>query len=64
MSDNRIKLRMGALELKSIKPFESLVDLTVVCLFFIPNDRLSGKQVGSQASLRVTRQLAWIQTIV
>ena len=32
-------------------------------LFFIGNDGLSGKQVGSQASLRVTRQLAWIQSV-
>ena len=27
------------------------------------NDRLSGKQVGSQASRRVTQQLAWIQPV-
>ena len=27
------------------------------------NDRLSGKQVGSQVSRRVTRQLAWIQPV-
>ena len=27
------------------------------------NDRLSGKQVGSQASHRVTRRLAWIQPV-
>ena len=27
------------------------------------NDRLSGKQVGSQASRRVTRRLAWIQSV-
>ena len=27
------------------------------------NDRLSGKQVGSQASRRVTRRLAWIQPV-
>ena len=27
------------------------------------NDRLSGKQVGSEASRRVTRQLAWIQPV-
>jgi len=27
------------------------------------NDRLSGKQVGSQASRRVTRRLAWIETV-
>ena len=27
------------------------------------NDRLSGKQVGSQASLRVTRRLAWTQPV-
>jgi len=27
------------------------------------NDRLSGKQVGSQASRRVTPRLAWIQPV-
>ena len=27
------------------------------------NDRLSGKQVGSQASRGVTQQLAWIQPV-
>ena len=27
------------------------------------NDRLSGKQVGSQVSRRVTRRLAWIQPV-
>ena len=27
------------------------------------NDRLSGKQIGSQASRRVTRRLAWIQPV-
>ena len=27
------------------------------------NDRLSGKQVGSQASRRVTWRLAWIQPV-
>ena len=27
------------------------------------NDRLSGKQVGSQASRRVTRRLAWVQPV-
>ena len=27
------------------------------------NDSLSSKQVGSQASRRVTRQLAWIQPV-
>ena len=27
------------------------------------NDRLSGKQVGSQASRRVTRRLAWNQPV-
>ena len=27
------------------------------------NDRLSSKQVGSQASRRVTRRLAWIQPV-
>ena len=27
------------------------------------NDRLSGKQVGSQTSGRVTRRLAWIQPV-
>jgi len=31
--------------------------------FLIKNHRLRGKQVGSQASHRVTRQLAWIQPI-
>ena len=30
---------------------------------FMGNDRLSGKQVVSQASRRVTRRLAWIQPI-
>jgi len=34
-----------------------------LCLFFMRNDRLSGKQVGSQASRRVTRRLAWIQPV-
>ena len=33
------------------------------CLFFMDDDRLSGKQVGSQASRRVTRRLAWIQPV-
>ena len=33
------------------------------CLFFMRNDRLSSKQVGSQASRRVTRRLAWIQPV-
>ena len=33
------------------------------CLFFIENDGLSSKQVGSQASRRVTRRLAWIQPV-
>jgi len=32
-------------------------------LFFMGNDRLSGKQVGSQASRQVTCQLAWIQPV-
>ena len=32
-------------------------------LYFIGNDRLSGKQDGSQASRRVTRRLAWTQQI-
>ena len=27
------------------------------------NDRLSGKQIGFQASRRVTRRLAWIQPV-
>ena len=30
---------------------------------FMGNDRLSGKQVGSQASRRVTPRLAWIQPV-
>jgi len=29
------------------------------CLFFMVNDRLSDKQVGSQASRFVTRRLTW-----
>ena len=33
------------------------------CMFFMGNDRLSGKQVGSQASRRVFRRLAWIQPV-
>ena len=33
------------------------------CLFLIGNDGLSSKQVGSQASRRVTRRLAWIQPV-
>ena len=46
------------------------IDYIVVCflnleilLVFNGNDRLSGKQVGSQASHRVTRRLAWIQPV-
>ena len=47
------------------------IDYIVVCFlkpfnfacFFIENDGLSSKQVGSQASHRVTRRLAWIQPI-
>ena len=47
------------------------IDYIVVCFlkpvnsacFFIGNDRLSGKQVGSQASRRVTPRLAWIQPV-
>ena len=31
--------------------------------FFMGNDRLSSKQVGSQTSRRVTRRLAWIQPV-
>ena len=46
-------------------------DYIVVCFFkplnsagfFMGNDGLSSKQVGSQASRRVTRQLAWIQSV-
>ena len=33
------------------------------CLFFMGNDGLSGKQVGSQASRRVTRRVPWIQPV-
>ena len=33
------------------------------CLFLMGNDGLSSKQVGSQASRRVTRWLAWIQPV-
>jgi len=32
-------------------------------LLFLGNGRLSGKRVGSQASCRVTRRLAWIQPV-
>ena len=47
------------------------IDYIVVCLlkslnsacFFLGNDGLSSKQVGSQASRRVTRWLAWIQPV-
>ena len=39
-----------------IKPLNSIV-------FLIGNDGLSSKQVGSQASRRVTRRLAWIQPV-
>ena len=47
------------------------IDYIAVCvlkplnsgLFFMGNDRLSGKQVGSQASRRVTLRLAWIQPV-
>ena len=28
------------------------------------NDRLSGKQVGSQASRRITQRLAWIHVCI
>ena len=47
------------------------IDYIVVCFlkplksacFFIGNDGQSSKQVGSQASRRVTRRLAWIQPV-
>ena len=47
------------------------IDYIVICFlkpvnsawFFMGNDRLSGKQVGSQAIRRVTRRLAWIQPV-
>ena len=47
------------------------IDYIVICFlkplnsasFFMRNDRLSDKQVGSQASRRVTRRLAWIQPV-
>ena len=47
------------------------IDYIVVCFlkpfnsacFFMGNDGLSSKQVGSQASRRVTRRLAWIQPV-
>ena len=47
------------------------IDYIVVCFlkplnsacFLMGNDRLSGKQVGSQARRRVTRRLAWIQPV-
>jgi len=34
-----------------------------ICLIFIGNGGPSSKQVGSQASRRVTRLLAWIQPV-
>ena len=34
-----------------------------ICLILMSNDTLSGKQVGSQASLWVTQRLAWIQPV-
>jgi len=34
-----------------------------ICLILTRNDTLSSKQVGSQASRRVTRRLAWIQPV-
>ena len=46
------------------------IDYIVVCFlkpvnsaFFMGNDGLIGKQVGSQASRRVNRRLAWIQPV-
>jgi len=47
------------------------IDYIVICFlkpvnstcFFMGNDRLSGKPVGSQASRRVTQRLAWIQLV-
>ena len=47
------------------------IDYIVVCFlkplksacFFTGNDGLSSKQVGSQASRRVTLRLAWIQPV-
>jgi len=32
-------------------------------LLLMGNDILSGKQVGAQASRRVTRRLAWVQSV-
>ena len=32
-----------------------------ICLILMKNETLSNKQVGSQASRRVTRRLAWVQ---
>ena len=34
-----------------------------LCLFFMGNGRLSGKQIGSETSRRITQQLAWIQLV-
>ena len=47
------------------------IDYIVVCFlklfnsacFFMGKDRLSAKQVGSQASRRVAWQLAWIKSV-
>ena len=47
------------------------IDFIVVCFlkpvnsacFFMGNDGLSSKQVGSQASRRVIQRLAWIQPV-
>ena len=39
-----------------------LKPLSSAC-FFMGNDGLRSKQVGSQASRRVTRRLAWIQSV-
>ena len=40
-----------------------LFETLKICLLLMATDSLSGKQVGSQASCRVTRQLAWIQPV-
>ena len=34
-----------------------------IMLVFMGNGKLSSKQIGSQASHQVTRQLAWIQPV-
>jgi len=41
----------------------SSVQTLKIDLFLMGNDSLSGKQIGSQATCRVTRWLSWIQSV-